>query len=71
MPDRMMRLARFRQAHPEIDIDQHGGVWYAAVPLSDDEARAYDESSGHLHEEDLTVLLDRLDAYVARPGLTS
>jgi hypothetical protein len=69
MPEQLLRLARFRDAHPAVAIhhDQHFGVWYATIPLKGGEAGDY-ASSGHFHENDLGKLLDELDRAVAPEG---
>lgn len=60
----LMRRATFLQQHPEIDISEgEFGEWHATLPLND---RRYDEASGHLHDRDLGLLLDRLEEMFGR-----
>jgi hypothetical protein len=55
----LVRLDAFRDDHPGIGIKEgEFGEWHAALPLDDGK---YDEASGHLHNRDLGLLLDRLD----------
>jgi hypothetical protein len=64
MPEKILRLARFREAHPEIGRTvrrEDFGYWHATVRLAD--GRMW-----YPAEDDLGKLLDKLDAHLARPG---
>ena len=59
--DPIMRLAEFRQNHPEIKIQSaEFGVWNAAVPLGGN-------AMHYVAEHDLGTLLDKLDEHVTGP----
>ena len=56
-PDQLLRLARFRAAHPEVIIGDGGfGVWQALIPEPDGERII----SRHMLRE----LLDKLDELI-------
>ncbi len=60
-PDQVLRLARFRQDHPDVVIGDAGfGAWEARIP----------EPAGETVTVRYTLreLLDRLDELTAQPG---
>jgi hypothetical protein len=59
----LLRLDAFRKAHPGIAVEKGTfGEWYAYPPLDDSDG--YAGGGCVLHDPDLGVLLDKLEAEI-------